>query len=470
MHPWLKPSNIKASPIAQGAFFLSFSLNTNKSSFPPQMRSNAAVSGSAEDTMALGILDPVQIPVILNQLDSESSMNIYAIRTRIVEVLFSLRGIAQLGKFDAVPSTNTETISAVYLIPPAPRYALFVFLLRLLPFGLWAVLGRAWYHIIQAEHEHEELGLKSVSYFLGLWFRSPAWNTTAFERLITGAWSTRSDLASLITSHVNYVPTADSTVTKETLYHIIGVLYFVCDPSEDGTGPCDFAFRDVLLSHGIVTALTTISQAITEALRAGFLPALFTCGTAQYIEGSCDAWIDLLRDILPASTVYYSVHSQFRISLAEVRDWDAAAILADTDLLELWNALLELLESQFQIMDQYDMARREEIAIEYLLFMRENPTIFFDYTEGSCEISVGVLEFEYDAMRAVATNGRMQLRLMDVVDGDEDTATWCFPFPVSAEFLRGLKMIADALVCPEELDFEKIEEKVRELLDEFDTD
>lgn len=101
-------------------------------------------------------------------------------------------------------------------------------------------------------------------------------------------------------------------------------------------------FHAALLSHGIATALTTVCRAlshsalevaeiqlkgflwaladnlgvfprhrwITESLRAGLLPAIFSCGAGRHIERTGKILVRLLHDILPASTVYHSVLSQ----------------------------------------------------------------------------------------------------------------------------------------------------------------
>ncbi|KAF8206864.1 hypothetical protein K438DRAFT_1756207 [Mycena galopus ATCC 62051] len=104
--------------------------------------------------------------------------------------------------------------------------------------------------------------------------------------------------------------------------------------------------------------------------------------------------------------------------------------------------------------------------------MQKSPTqvpyILFDYTKGSCEINLRALdheeldsEFAYDVTRAECTGGRMQLRLMKVVEG-EDTRIWSFPLPLSEEFLEELRAIADIL--PEGTSSEALEDRVRKLI------
>ncbi|KAJ7935802.1 hypothetical protein B0H13DRAFT_2462668 [Mycena leptocephala] len=191
------------------------------------------------------------------------------------------------------------------------------------------------------------------------------------------------DLASLVILHLNrLLPSHDSTVTGQTVYDLIGLAYLIGSTSAAVRGQYDSAFRDALLSHGLVTSLTIASRAlsqstdpvaeielkglfgalvghlscfprprwITEALRAGLLPAVFACGTARHIEGTGGSLVDLLQSVLPASTVYHSVLSQLQVSLVEVGD---AGIFGDPDLLGHWESFVELVESRLQIMEEY---------------------------------------------------------------------------------------------------------------------
>jgi hypothetical protein len=223
--------------------------------------------------------------------------------------------------------------------------------------GLCAVVGRAWRHLID---EEDEKGLTLVSQFLGLWFRHKTWNSAAFENLVNGVGGTLEDLASLIVLHIRRVlPNSDSTVTPQTISHLTGVLYLV--DSGILRQHWNYSFRTALSSHGIVTALTTVSLAlalstedmaqlelkpflatlvdhlctfprqrwVTESLRAGLLSAILTCGTARHIEGINISLVDLLQDILPTATIFRSVLLQLRVSLMEVRDRDPAETLGN---------------------------------------------------------------------------------------------------------------------------------------------
>lgn len=219
-----------------------------------------------------------------------------------------------------------------------------------------------------------------MSQFLGLWFRHKKWNSAAFENLVNGVGGTLEDLASLIVLHIRRVlPNSDSTVTPQTISHLTGVLYLV------GSGILrehwNYSFRTALSSHGIVTALTTVSLAlarstedmaqlelkpflatlvdhlctfprqrwITESLRAGLLSAILACGTARHIEGINISLVDLLQEIIPTATIFHPVLLQLGVSLMEVRDRDPAETLGNADLLEHWELFLGLANTRLQL-------------------------------------------------------------------------------------------------------------------------
>ncbi|KAJ6586006.1 hypothetical protein B0H19DRAFT_1228164 [Mycena capillaripes] len=191
-------------------------------------------------------------------------------------------------------------------------------------------------------------------------------------------------LASVVVSHINRaLPSPDSAVTHQTIFHLVGIVYIVA--SETVTGHRDLALRDALLSHGIITALTTVCRAlsrstlpiveielrgllsalvdhlcsfprhrwITESLRAGLLHAVFTCATGPHLEEIWTSLEDILRDILPASTVYHSVLLQLRVSFAEMRDRDDAATFSDAGLFKLWESFVGLVDMRLRVADEY---------------------------------------------------------------------------------------------------------------------
>jgi hypothetical protein len=66
--------------------------------------------------------------------------------------------------------------------------------------------------------------------------------------------------------------------------------------------------------------------------------------------------MELLQDVLPASTVYNLVLMQFRVSLLEVRSLDAAATLEDAaQLLKQGETLRKVVDGQLQAVDEYNM-------------------------------------------------------------------------------------------------------------------
>ncbi|KAJ7649503.1 hypothetical protein DFH06DRAFT_1300148 [Mycena polygramma] len=92
---------------------------------------------------------------------------------------------------------------------------------------------------------------------------------------------------------------------------------------------------------------------IAESLRAGLLPLAFSCGATRHLQRVGGYLHYCLRDILPPSTVYHSVLTQLRKSLAVVRNRDAAAAFEDPVILEHWAHFLELVEHRLQFVDQY---------------------------------------------------------------------------------------------------------------------
>ncbi|KAJ6506810.1 hypothetical protein C8R45DRAFT_970620 [Mycena sanguinolenta] len=308
---------------------------------------------------------------------------------------------------DHLPGSDT--------LPPDTRYALFVSFLRFMrkndkvdqlideSLALCVVVGRAWHHL--SSSEDEEKGLHFVSDFLVRWFKRTSWNAAAFEGLVIGAGSRRK-LASLVVTRFNRcLPSADSPVTDDVVSLLLGATYLVGHSCEAVRGVCDPAFRDALLSQGLITALTTVSGALSrsgltipvaeiilkglfaalveylalfprrtgiiEALRAGLLPAAFACATPAHIEVTRGSLLELLGDILPASTIYYSVLSQLRVSVVQMRDFDAASTFADTDLLEDWQSLLELIEDTGQILDKYKILSLTTKACDNLECVRD---------------------------------------------------------------------------------------------------
>ncbi|KAJ7616365.1 hypothetical protein DFH06DRAFT_1483845 [Mycena polygramma] len=354
-------------------------------------------------------LECTDIPAILEQLDV-SSPRVENIAMRITQVIFCLQGTSYLGIYRAIRSDAIVDLwrrvwpwiefldqYQDYLqrtgIQLLDLYSLCMSLFRIFreneganklldsTEGPHAVAGRAWRHLI---HAKEDEGFSDMCYFLSAWFRNQTWDPVTFEALVAGAGGTRNDLASLVLLHLDRLfPSHDTVVTSQTLSHVVGILYLVGKIGREW----DLALRDALLAQGIVTALTNAGRAlsscplpvaeiemksiftalvddlacfprhrrITDSLRAGLLHVIFNCGSARHRQRTGAFLRYLLQDILPPATVYHSVLTQLRLSLAEVCDRDATAVFADPEILKHWLHFVELVEKRLQVVDLYNM-------------------------------------------------------------------------------------------------------------------
>ncbi|KAJ6490877.1 hypothetical protein C8R45DRAFT_1073614 [Mycena sanguinolenta] len=342
---------------------------------------------------------PSRISATLTQFDLPGWGSI---QPQIVQVHLCLRGLLYLAASKAIPRAafldlwhnlwpwikfldeHDECLPKNGLPDAVTRYAAFVSLIRSLhdedsdagtrrvidatP-GLFVVIGRAWRLFILAGHEE---GIRDVSHF----FKLGRWESASYTPdLIIGAGG-RANLASTIVSHITrIIPGPDSHVTTQTLFHLTGTAYMV-DNHEDA------ALKDALLSCGIVTALTTATRILcrstvplsksllggiysvmvkhissyspvllVESLHAGLLETLFIQPLWLSLFSPCLAF--LLKDLLPALTVYRSVLVQLQTSLPQVRDRDAA-ILGDETLLAHWKRFIALAESRLRILNKYN--------------------------------------------------------------------------------------------------------------------
>ncbi|KAJ6543017.1 hypothetical protein B0H19DRAFT_1077033 [Mycena capillaripes] len=229
-----------------------------------------------------------------------------------------------------------------------------------------------------------------------------------------------------------------------------------------------------------------------------------------------DSLVELLRDVLPASTVYYSVLSQLHVSLVELGDGDVVApcdsrtivredvkymtgnamgtgiarhamlshpavTVRSTSIFVLFvpsltgipgDSPLSAKDRSFlrALLNHNYAARQEEIALEHLHLMRHNPTEVpyntFDYTDSICAIDVRLpegldSEFAPDAPRATASAGKLQLHLIETLKG-ENIRVWAFPlYSASAELSQGLRSIA-ASILPNASSEEEEEQDVLE--------
>jgi hypothetical protein len=247
--------------------------------------------------------------------------------------------------------------------------------------GVYTVVGRAWAHLIDQPGDE---GFDDCCKYLGHWFTSNTWAHTVFEELVSGAGGTRHHLASVILAHLKRViPTPHYDMTEESVIRLMGPLYIT---RQIMAGDWDVPFRHTLLSRGIITALTSVlcsvgrsthpiamlqtkgflvslvsglmsspaHPRITESLRAGLLPAILSCGSIDTENETTDLLVEVLRDILPGSTVYHSILLQLELSLSEVREVKAETMLARPTLIKLWQCFLTLAENRLRVMKEYD--------------------------------------------------------------------------------------------------------------------
>ncbi|KAF7342925.1 MYND-type domain-containing protein [Mycena sanguinolenta] len=345
------------------------------------------------------VLNPARIPMILSRFDSSGSASI---NSDILATRFCLGGLLRLRQSKAIPIgafadlwtvvwpwieflDEYEESLGVDMAPAMARYEVLVSLIRFLhddesamqlidstP-GVHVVVARAWsYFVIHGP----ETGMSNVSYFIArLWKNPTTWDSAAFDELIVGAGGTRMDLASVVVSHLKRVlPHPYSRVTRDTVFYLVPIAYLVINHQ-------DPPFRDALSLCGIVTALTTSAQAlcrstlddaamplkplfsalmqqissfppiwVTEALRAGLLEIVFTPHHRKAIYQALTA---LVRNILPAATVYQSALLQLSTSLAQVRHRNPDTTFGDMALRAGWVRLEALAESRSRILDEH---------------------------------------------------------------------------------------------------------------------
>ncbi|KAJ7601548.1 hypothetical protein DFH06DRAFT_1262083 [Mycena polygramma] len=329
-------------------------------------------------------LDPAEIPLILERLDT-ASVQVEAIRARIVQVLGNLKILSILGRLNSV---SLDAFVDLWLrvwpwiefldeyqdhVPGIEHFSqmsektqltcneiFYIYVALLLLFrhqneasalmdstgGAYVVVGKAWSHFVHrygedARHLYDVCHFLSFSHVLWGNDRAREQNPFPFKGLITGAGGTRTDFASLVVSHL------DRVVGDPDIRQIV---------DSGAAGPSDI--------HAVV--LDTVSPAlidclrcfpchrwVTESLRAGLLRIVFS---RPHFPKSGDCLRALLDPggALSRSTVYHSVLSQLRSSLLEIRDRDAAAAFGDPEILEHWARFLALAENRFQVVDLYN--------------------------------------------------------------------------------------------------------------------
>ncbi|KAK7006258.1 hypothetical protein R3P38DRAFT_2555800 [Favolaschia claudopus] len=299
-------------------------------------------------------------------------------------------------------------------VPIQARYGVFVSAFRLFRGNrevdrlmketpkVFDILGRAWSMSLNEDKwddderytEAHRLGnLSDVSNLLSSWFRFQPWGSFAFEQLILGAGGTRTHLASLVVSQITVaLPNPDTTATDSNILPLLGIVCFIAKGPEDdddeevNADHQDTVFRSALLSEGIIPALTIAIQALrdskarmaaalmrslliallelvdtfprhqwlAQSLRAGLLNAILGCGSSKHVDEMGGFLYDLLSEMLPAASIYHSVLCAFRVSLAQVSHIDVEAELADPDLLESWEEVMNIVRPRLSLLNKYD--------------------------------------------------------------------------------------------------------------------
>ncbi|KAJ7908827.1 hypothetical protein B0H13DRAFT_2495732 [Mycena leptocephala] len=221
-------------------------------------------------------LDPVEILTILERVDL-SAMQTESVRLRVAQALIGLRGIVALGALRVIPSPapvdlwpntwqwiefldtyhdnlpNADVLSSTDTIFRENEQASSLIGAAV---SVCVVVGRAWPDLVHADNKK---AFGSLCGFFGCSLNILDHNK--FDEFVAGAGNTRTDFASLVVSHIErVVPHSGTIVTEANLFQLLGIMYLV-----EGVflGTFDVVFRHVLLSQGIVTALTTASQAIS---------------------------------------------------------------------------------------------------------------------------------------------------------------------------------------------------------------
>ncbi|KAJ7729915.1 hypothetical protein B0H16DRAFT_1775396 [Mycena metata] len=347
-------------------------------------------------------LDPSDIPVILEGLDSPTLLeDVKALHLRINQVDISLLSIATLLSvaFDHIPPlafldlwprtrrwidfrcTYQEHLPAVSIAKPYTVYLQIFWWFARSPQVAGLVNATPGVLNLVGRVMHESDSFQWCKYLVHWFQQNQALEHRDLEELIMGAGGTRRDLASVILLHLNRaVPTPEYDVTADSALNLLGALLLVREMMDGKLD--DSALRNVLLSQGIVTACTTISRAlarsthemgrnvafgflatlvsgmmrspahprIAESLRAGLVPAIFSCSSGD----NESTLVPVLQQVLPPSTVYHSVLSQLRLSLSDVRNVDTQENITSPTLLQYWQQFLVLAEHRLDVMKEYD--------------------------------------------------------------------------------------------------------------------
>ncbi|KAJ7215365.1 hypothetical protein GGX14DRAFT_391802 [Mycena pura] len=356
----------------------------------------------------LDTADTITLPDQLESWDAEDVQ--FAVDLRVDQTLLSFQGLTHLfldGLIHQVAVTDlwprvwgwTEFLDAfceqlpickqnrteIYAIATAllcsmlQHYHSEVLRLFIATPGIHGVIGRAWIRLLSAKHDQ---GLCDISLLL-LMLVDPE-HVVNFPELVAGTGGSWTDIASAVVSHLKQAfPNTDTPITSVTLYRVGGVKSIL-----SYAFTTNFSLRTTLLEKGLVKVLTIILLAlskanplppnlavlydgfpqfaivcvlisfrisrshrwIAEALRAGFLRALFS-SVRKCDTGTIDELSTFLSKYLPGSTVYYSMLIQLHAALVEIQDLEPASCFKT--LVADWNQLIDLVHMRMKVADEF---------------------------------------------------------------------------------------------------------------------
>ncbi|KAF7341838.1 MYND-type domain-containing protein [Mycena sanguinolenta] len=359
---------------------------------PFRIRAKGAVAGSAEDRLAFvvfscqkmpdmspehltfilpvlfAILEPDFLKIVPNELDS--AVVPFDTGVRVTGILVTLRAISEILGRKGVPSgaysdlwtriwpwiellDDHETIQTIDFLPAERGYRLYTSLIYSFlrndeateavytSSGVCAVVGRAWNYAVITRDDTE---LAKIHQLLECWFTRRGWSRNSFEELVIAAGGRR-DLGAIVLAPVlRLLHTLGVKMTDDAICSLSALFNFVRHTTGVAGAQCDSAFRETLLSLGVVEALTSVSRVFAESrlsiawdklgpvfrtlvdyvssfpchkwlaqsIRAGLFSLIFFCGSRRHIEATRPSLMKLLQVLLPASSVYRSVLTELR--------------------------------------------------------------------------------------------------------------------------------------------------------------
>jgi hypothetical protein len=254
--------------------------------------------------------------------------------------------------------------------------------------GVHCVFARAWAGLYLGDDENlgpYNFTLEGRAHFDGVAFflsyEMKPLNPARFAQLVEGAGGTPADLAALVIKHINhFIPQKPHEIMPErNMVYLITVLKFVQQTNDGPEG----VFNAVLLSHGIIQALTAIFVRLTEtvdcppmlfdscfalltrklaksdhgwmreALKAGLLRGIILCSShlAQLDRNKVTKFV---REELSFSTVYYPIVSQMEVALQEIESLQNTATFRSSAVFGDWQAFVKLARKRIALKQQFD--------------------------------------------------------------------------------------------------------------------